>query len=360
LARGVAVARRVDSPMKIVATAVVLPSRSLSNDDVVSEIEVLSKDRFCGNLDRTLQTIGTSLRRSGARTRRWRSPGETSLQLTTAACRQALSRLGRDERVDLLICAGLYSELAEPASANVLAHQIGLDDAECFDLKQACDGWSKAVRIASAFIDAGLYRNVMIVNAEFPMTPGFGVYPQLFQLERVDQLDHRFPGFTLGEAAAAMIVATDRTNRWEFHNKSRNDLYDLCTISMPWFKEQPLPSLRVGKDGSGVFTSYGADLRKHGFPLAVETFRSSGIDPTQVDILFTHSSSKADWAQGARCLGLSNRIYDIYAECGNVVSAAVPAAIALAEARGALKRGQRVATWVASAGMSFTTAYFQF
>jgi 3-oxoacyl-[acyl-carrier-protein] synthase III len=346
--------------MKIVATAVVLPSRSLSNEQVVSEISALSKDRFCGDLDRTLQKISMGLRRSGARRRCWRSPGETSLHLTAAACRQAMSKLAGGERVDLLISAGVYAELAEPASANVLAHEIGLDDVECFDLKQACDGWSKAVRIASAFVDAETYRNVMIVNAEFPMTPGFGIYPQLFRLERADQLEYRFPGYTLGEAAAAMIVARDPGNPWQFHNHSRNDLYDLCTISMPWFNEQPLPSSRVAKDGPGTFTSYGADLRKHGFPLAVETFRRSGIDATEVDILFTHSSSKADWAEGARRIGLSNRIYDIYAECGNVVSAAVPAAMALAEVRGDLKRGQRVATWVASAGMSFTTAYFQF
>jgi 3-oxoacyl-[acyl-carrier-protein] synthase III len=360
LARGIAVALYGDSAMKIVATAVVLPSRSLSNEDVVSEIGTLSKGRFCGDLDRTLHKISLSLRRSGARSRRWRSPGETSLQLTTAACRQAMSKLAPGERVDLLISAAVYAELAEPASANVLAHEIGLDDVECFDLKQACDGWSKAVRIASAFVDTGTYRNVMIVNAEFPMTAGFGIYPQLFQLERADQLEYRFPGYTLGEAAAAMIVASDPANHWQFHNHSRNDLYDLCTISMPWFNEQPLPSTRVAKDGPGVFTSYGADLRKHGMPLAVDAFRCSDIEATGVDILFSHSSSKADWAEGARRVGLANRIYDIYAECGNVVSAAVPAAMALAEARGNLKRGQRVATWVASAGMSFTTAYFQF
>jgi acyl-CoA:acyl-CoA alkyltransferase len=346
--------------MRIAATAVVLPSRSLSNDDVIAEIHALSKDHFRGDLGRTLQKIGASLRRSGARTRRWRDPGETSLQLTAAACRQALAHLGRSERVDLLICAGVYAELAEPASANVLAHAIGLHDVECFDIKQACDGWSKAVRIASAFIDAGTYRNVMIVNAEFPMTPGFGIYPQLFQLQTDDQLEYRFPGYTLGEAAAAMILAPDPTIRWVFHNKSCNDLYDLCTITMPWCREQPLPSPRIAKDGPCVFTSYGADLRKHGMPLAIETFGNSGIDTAEIDVLFTHSSSKADWAEGARRVGLSNRIYDIYAECGNVVSAAVPAAIALAETRSDLKRGQRVATWVASAGMSFTTSAFQF
>lgn len=346
--------------MRIASTAVVLPSRMVGNDEVVGEIETLSGGRFRGNLARTLQKISASLRRSGARTRFWRASSETSLQLTVQACREAFAKLGSGERIDLLIYAGVYAELAEPSSANVVAHEIGLTDVECFDVKQACDGWSKAVRIAAAFIESGTYRNIMIANAEFPMTPGFGIYPQLFRLESADQLEYRFPGYTLGEAATAMIVAPDPSNRWEFHNKSRNDLYDLCTISMPWCIEQPLPSLRVAKDGPCVFTSFGADLRKHGMPLAVETFRSSGIDAGEVDILFTHSSSKVDWAEGARRVGLSDRIYDIYADCGNVVSAAVPAAIALAAARGDLKCGQGVATWVASAGMSFTTAHFRY
>lgn len=346
--------------MKVLATAAALPSRTLSNDDVVVEIEKFSKEQFRGNLGRTLQKVATGLRRSGARTRLWRDQGETSLGLTAAACREALAKLGAGERVDLLICAGVYAELAEPASANVVAHALGLDNVECFDLKQACDGWSKAVRIAAAFIEGGIYRHVLVVNAEFPMTSGFGIYPQLFRLDNAEQLEYRFPGYTLGEAAAAMILGPDPQNCWAFHNTSRNDLYDLCTITMPWFDEQPLPSARVGKDGPGVFTSYGADLRRHGMPLAIETFNRSGIAANEVDMLFTHSSSKADWGEGARRIGLSNRIYDIYAECGNVVSAAVPTAMALAEKRGALARGQQVATWVASAGMSFTTAFFRF
>jgi hypothetical protein len=62
----------------------------------------------------------------------------------------------------------------------------------------------------------------------------------------------------------------------------------------------------------------------------------------------------------AEQVGLGDKIFDIYAELGNVVSAAVPAAMAIAETRGLLDRGHHVVTWVASAGMSFTTTSFNF
>lgn len=341
--------------MKIISSAVALPSRKVTNAEVVKEIRERS-GTFRGDLERTMRAIEFNLRKSGADTRYWRADNERSIDLTVKACQEAMAQ--DDERIDLLIYASVFGELCEPSSANLLANELGLFDVECFDVKQACDGWSKAVQIASAFIEGSLRRRVMIVNAEFPMTPGFGIFPELFSLRGTEQLEHRFPGYTLGEAASAMILGSDPENKWTFHNKSRNDLYDLCTITMPWQRDQPVRSERVGMDGAGIFTSYGAELKKHGLPLVVQTFKESGI--SGVDILFTHSSSRADWRQAAKQIGLDNCIVDIYQEYGNVVSAAVPTALALAQKNGTLKRGQHVAALVASAGMSFTATSFHY
>ncbi len=87
-------------------------------------------------------------------------------------------------------------------------------------------------------------------------------------------------------------------------------------------------------------------------------YRASGIKTQLVNRLFTHSSSKRDWAEIASDIGLGDKLYDIYADYGNVVSAAIPAAMALAEREGALKEGDDVALLVGSAGMSFSAAHF--
>lgn len=345
--------------MKIEQLAAVFPSRVVTNDDVLNMIREESRT-FSGDLDKTLKHVRRALKASGSVTRRWLGKGESSLGLTVQACKQAMQGLERSDQIDLLIVASVYSELVEPASSNLIAHEIGLDHVECFDMKEACDGWMKAVKIASALIGAGQYKRVMVVNAEFSMTPGFAVYPGLYNLPSADALEHRFPAFTLGEAATAVILRASPENPWQFTNHTRNDLYDLCSVTSSWNGADLAKSDRLAKNGPGMFTSYGAKLVGHGLPLAVDQFKNAEIRPEDVDILFTHSSSKKDWSEASELIGLGDRVYDLYARYGNVVSAAVPAAMALAAEEGTLKRGQRVVALVASAGMSFSTAAFAY
>ena len=342
--------------MKIEQLAIAVPSRKVSNDEVIEEIARQSLG-FEGDLPRTLNWVSRMLRSSGANTRHWLAEDETSFDITVQACREAIEALDADDRkIDLIICASVHFELAEPATSNMLAHELGLDHTECFDLREACDGWMKAARIASCLIDSGEYRRIMVVNGEFSVTNS--ILPKLYKLSRKEELEWRFPAYTVGEAATATIFAADSDSPWRFTNKTRNDLYDLCTVTPPWMGAGPSRSHRIGKDGPATFTSYGAELRAHGFPLIVEHFRECGINSQEVDIAFTHSSSKSDWADFARQVSLSEQIFDIYARYGNLVSAAVPAGMAVALDDGALSRGQRVAAVIASAGMSFSTASF--
>ena len=350
--------------MKIEQVAVVLPSRSVTNEEI---LEMIAKEtgpaQFSGNLKTTLSLVRRMLRSSGSVTRLWRESGESSISLTIEACKKALTGLPEgDNKIDLLISASVYRELVEPAGANLIAHALGLDDARCFDLIEACDGWMVAAELANLYIKSGRYRRVMVVNGEFVMTRGFGIYPELFRLSSPKELEWRFPAFTLGEAATATIFGPGPENgsRWSFTNTPKNEHYDLCSITQPWHRTHSILSSRVAKDGPGLFTSYGIDLRRYGFPLAVEEFRKSGVEPANVDALFTHSSSKKDWSEVAEVIGLSNVFHDVYEEYGNVVSAAIPTAMALGVENGTLKRGDRVLALVASAGMSFSTAAFTF
>ncbi len=345
--------------MRIQSIAATFPSKVVSNENILDLIRQHSTE-FVGDLEHTLKLVNRQLKGSGSNTRRWLAEGETSLQLTLDACKKAMAGLGKGDKIDLLIVGSVYAELIEPSTASLLAAELGLHHVECVDMKEACSGFMKAAKFASMFIESGNYKRVMVVNPEFVMTPGFGIYPELFNLPSAEVLEYRLPSFTLGEGVSAVILEADSSNQWQFTQKTRNDLYDFCSITSPWNNHGFVDSDRVAKNGAGKFTSYGAKLKGEGFPLAVDLFKISGIRPEDVDALFTHSSSKRDWSEGAEIIGLSDKLFDMYATHGNVVSAAVPAAMALAIEQGKLKRGQNVAAWVASAGMSFSTAYFVF
>ncbi len=56
----------------------------------------------------------------------------------------------------------------------------------------------------------------------------------------------------------------------------------------------------------------------------------------------------------------SKKVYHIYQETGNLVSASIPAAIAMSCSDNSLKRGDNVIFWVGSAGMSFNVTNFNY
>ena len=77
-------------------------------------------------------------------------------------------------------------------------------------------------------------------------------------------------------------------------------------------------------------------------------------------MIFPHASSKQAWAQGADTCGVEDKLFYVYPEYGNLVSASVPAGIALASEQGKIQRGDPIVIWVGSAGMSFAVAGFTF
>lgn len=343
--------------MRIQSIAAVFPDQRISNDEVIAHI-AKNSEGVDPEWNRTERVLTQALKATGAVTRRWRSSEQSSMEMVVSACQQALGDAGNPQ-VDLVMYASVYPELVEPSSANRIARALGLNYTECLDIKEACDGWMKAVKLAYALMSSGKYQRILVVNNEFPMTQGMGVWPDLFCLSSVSQLEYRFPAFTLGEAATATLLERD-DQCWSFDNITRNDWYDFCTITTPWFDPQTCESQRLAVDGPGRFTSFGTMLTQHGIPTTVELFHRSGRTPDDVDLLFTHSSSKRDWTEIATRVGLEDKLVDIYSSYGNVVSAAVPAAMVVALKDGRLKRGQRVLALVASAGMSFSTAWFHF
>lgn len=346
--------------MEIKAVQLLLPSRQVSNDEIVDMIRRKSKSRFSGNLEFTLKLMSRLLLQSGAKTRHWLASDETPMSLMVDASNRALTEAKLDPaEIDLIIYASLYLEVLEPSTANMLAYELGIKSAECWDVKAGCDGWMKAVKMSDALIRTGLYKKVMIVNAEFPMVPNFAIYPKLFALSSRQELEWRFPAFTLGEAVAVTIVG-EGGNEWRYRWTTRNDLADLCTATPPWYGQYPLSSHRIAPDGPGLFTSYGNELLKEGFPETVKLFKSFGIEPDGIDMLFTHSSSKSDWDKVAKTIELGPKHFDIYARCGNIVTASMPGAMSLALTEGRLRKSDRVFALNASAGMAFSAAYFNF
>ncbi len=347
--------------MRMEAVEVALPSRKVSNAEVLALIREHSTATFAGDLDKTLRHIRHCLHYSGARIRRWLAPGETPISLIGACIDKALATAGcsRDD-IDLLLYAGVDRGFNEPSNANLIASTLGLPNIQCFDILEACNGWSRALQLSYALISAGFFRRILILNGEFNMFAGGAIFPVLFKLHNPGEVICRLPAYTLGEAATATIVSNAESEQWEFFFCGRNDFADLCTVPLPGYERYCNGSDRIGRNGIGAFTSFGHELFTVGTDFAMDVFRRLQTPRDEIRAIFPHAASKRVWNDAAASLGVEHLMYYIYPEYGNLVSASVPAAIAKAVAERRVRRGDRIVGWVASAGMSFAAYSFEY
>lgn len=68
--------------------------------------------------------------------------------------------------IDCLICATVTPDMVFPATANIICDKIGANNAFGFDVMAACSGFLYAVTTATAFIESGRYKNVVVVGVD--------------------------------------------------------------------------------------------------------------------------------------------------------------------------------------------------
>jgi 3-oxoacyl-[acyl-carrier-protein] synthase III len=340
--------------MRIDSVKVAFPSVVVESSAVVEKIREHSAETLGRDLERTLALVERGLKLSGARRRRELADGETPIGLIEAAARAALDEAdARPADVDLLIYVGIGKGFLEPSQAYFVAKALGLDRVECFDVLDACMSWTRAMRIAEALLNAGQYRKILVVNGEFNTYEGGPLFPAAYRLESLRALEHTFASYTIGNAATATLVSADPGRPWAWRARSRPDLADLCTVPSHAPGRFSPPSDKVGKNGPFQFTSYGQQLHEHAFAPAVELMRELLAEVKSVERIFVHASSFREWDKFAREVGVEDKVHHLYPEYGNLVSASIPAGLATAIEGGLVRRGDRLAGWVGSAGMSF-------
>ncbi|GGZ24451.1 hypothetical protein GCM10010387_17300 [Streptomyces inusitatus] len=341
--------------MKLRAVTSAIPSRKITNTDILELIGEHSADLFTGNLKGAQRKVGNLLNFTGSDTRYWLEADERPIDLLRTAAHSALTRAGlAPEQIDLLIYTGVGRGFLEPGGAYHSAAAIGLRNAHCFDVLDACMSWTRAVQLAESLFRTGQYRSAMIVNAEFAVSRGGAVLPHVFRLKRIEDLESKLPAYTLGEAATATVLTADDAGEpWKFRFISRPDLAPLCNITLDGYEGYCDPSDKLARNGIGVFTSFGIEMHDVGRAEVQAVFDQLDPPVDEVAALVTHASSKRAWQAFADTVGLGPVTHHVFDRIGNVVSASVPAALASAIDSGQLRPGQRAVGLMGSAGMSF-------
>lgn len=137
---------------KIIGTGSYLPQKRMTNE-ILSTI-----------VDTNDEWITT---RTGIKERRIAEQGESIVDMSAKAGKNALENAGIEaSEIDLILVATMSSNYALPNIASGVQAILKAEHAVCMDLNAACSGFVYALSTANAYIQAGIYKTVLLIGAE--------------------------------------------------------------------------------------------------------------------------------------------------------------------------------------------------
>jgi 3-oxoacyl-[acyl-carrier-protein] synthase-3 len=142
--------------------------------------------------------------RSGIEERRYAAPGEATSDLGKKAVEHMLAKGGvHQDEIDCIILATLSPDIFFPGTAVLIQDKLGWSSRcmPCFDIRQQCSGFVYGIQMAQAFIETGMYENVLFIGAE--------VHSNAMDFSQRG----RAVTVLFGDGAAAVLVSRARDDR---------------------------------------------------------------------------------------------------------------------------------------------------
>lgn len=276
---------------------------------------------------------------TGIRARRIASDHVQCSDLAADAGRQALAAAGVDPGdVDAVIFGAASQDLLEPATANIVQEKLGTR-CQVFDVKNACNSFLTGMQLGEALVVSGGCRTVLVTTGEI-CSRGIA-----WRSRDRSEFKRNFPGFTMGDAGAAALLARSDEDRGIFYRRfaTLSEHWRLATIPgggsmFPCGDE----NLRLRGDGARLKNAF----LECGTPILARMIDDSGIRLDEFRRIFVHQVSVPYLEEMLDATGLPrDRTECTVADYGNMASASLPVGFALAVARGAVRPGDRV-MWI--------------
>ena len=269
-------------------------------------------------------------RRTGIRERRYAGPTERVSDLALSAARVALEDAGLDAgELDMVLLATLAADEITPASAPIVAHELGASRAGAIDVGAACAGSIAALALATSLIESGRARHVLVIGAEI--------------LSRFIDFDDRRTAPLFGDGAGAIVVSLDADGQiGPFVLGSDGGRADAIRAT----RARGLLEM----EGHETFLA----AVHHLSTSTLEVLARAELALEHVDLFVYHQANSRILSAVADRLGVAHeRVFDCISEIGNTSAASVPLALGAAVGSGALEPGARVVLGAIGAGLTW-------
>lgn len=164
---------------RIIGTGSYLPQKVLTNQDLEKMVE--TSDEWI-------------VSRTGMKERRIADDNEFTSTMGAIAAKRAIEAAGVPaEEIDLILFSTITPDYLFPSTACLLQAELKAVNAASLDIQAACTGFLYGISVAKAFIESGIYRNVLIVASE--------------KLSSIVNYKDRNTCVLFGDGASACVVA---------------------------------------------------------------------------------------------------------------------------------------------------------
>jgi 3-oxoacyl-[acyl-carrier-protein] synthase-3 len=185
---------------KIIGAATFLPGEPINNSklDEVFGIRKEWIDLMIGNKHRHMCVDLDS-----------RQVTHRLVDICEGAARRAIADAGIDaDQIGMVILTTATPDHLMPATVNLVADRLGINDVPTYQLQAGCSGAFQGVTVAEAFVKSGICRNILVIG-------GDACYKFVdFDKDYVNAPASELVNFALfGDGAGAVVVSSDRDRR---------------------------------------------------------------------------------------------------------------------------------------------------
>lgn len=310
-----------------------LPEKVLTNDDLSRMVE--TSDEWITD-------------RTGIRERRIAAAEEAASDLALPAAWKALEQAGLEgSELDLVIVATATPDMLFPATAAIVAEELGAKQAAAYDLLAGCTGFVYGVAQAYGAVAGGLSERALVIGSE--------------TLSRITNWNDRGTCILFGDGAGAAVLERVRDGGIVGIELGADGSGgpDLCVPAGG--SRMPVTAANLEEDMQFI-QMRGQEVFRFATRVMVssaeQVLEKSGVGVEDVDLYVPHQANKRIIDHAVKNLGLApDKVFMNISKYGNTSSASIPICLAEAQEQGLLEAGTRVLMSAVGAGLTWGSVY---
>ena len=250
--------------------------------------------------------------------------------------------------IDLLICCTVTGDMQFPATANIIANEVGAINSFSYDINAACSGFIYGLSTASQFIETGMYKKIIVVGAD--------------KMSSIVDYQDRYTCVIFGDGAGAVLLEPTEDGN------GIQDFYLKADGSGEKFLKQPAGGSRkpashesidarehyIKQEGKAVFkfaVTYMAEA-------AVKVMKRNNLTGKDIAFLVPHQANKRIIEATARRIGISEeKVMLNISRYGNTTSGTIP--LCLWDYKDQLKKGDNLIMAAFGGGFTWGAIYLK-